>query len=114
MIESHDHFEKRLNFLGRKHAKMTRGYATKMDRNGLLIAQPKRQRIEIPVRGILMLVFCFFAFKGFMLAANGPTSYAERLSGLQSGTKVEQIGAKLMMIDPATEMMAKIIGPIMR
>jgi len=44
----------------------------------------------------------------------GPVTYDDRLSVLDSGTGVEQVGAWMMQIDPATVFLADQIGPILR
>ncbi|NNK17398.1 MAG: hypothetical protein HKP51_10900 [Sulfitobacter sp.] len=117
MVETHDHFVERLNTLGRKHAKMTRGYTTKIDKDGLLVVVPKRSR-GLPGTGVLKLVMLlligFLTFKSFALAAFGPVTYNERLSKLQNGTAIEKIGAKALAIDPVTEAVATTVGPVLR
>ncbi|MBD3663874.1 hypothetical protein ACFQD0_09040 [Sulfitobacter aestuariivivens] len=114
MVETHDHFIKRLNVLGHKHAKMKNGYVTKVGRDGLMSVKPKRMRLRFPVKGILMLLFSFFFFKAFILVAVGPITYNERLAKLENGTPIEQAGAKALQIDPVTEKLADIAGPVLR
>lgn len=114
MVETHDHFVKRLNVLGRKHASMTKGYSTKVGKDGLITVQPKRARRGFPIKGLVLMVFGFFAFKAFMLAAVGPITYNERLATLEKGTVIEQAGARVLGIDPVTESLAAMAGPVMR
>jgi hypothetical protein len=114
MVETHAHFVKRLTTLGQKHAKMTRGYSMKVNKDGLLTAKPKRARRSLPIRGLFLVVFGFFALKAFMLASVGPVTYNERLAKLESGTVVERAGAKAMSIDPITATFATIAGPVLR
>ncbi len=117
MVETHDHFVNRLNTLGRKHAKMTHGYTTKVGKDGLIVVKPKRTR-RAPRSGGLKLIFLvaigFIGFKAFTLATVGPVTYNERLSTLQNGTIIEQAGAKAMAIDPVTEAVAGSVGKIVR
>ena len=49
-----------------------------------------------------------------MLAAVGPVTYSERLDRLNTGTVIEQGGAWVMGIDPATQLLAQLAGPILR
>tara|TARA_R110000787_G_scaffold26569_6_gene74231 strand:+ start:300 stop:644 length:345 start_codon:yes stop_codon:yes gene_type:complete len=114
MVETHDHFNKRLNTLGRKHADMTHGYTTKIGKDGLITVKPKKKRQGFPIKGLFLVVLGFFAFKAFMLASFGPVTYNERLSKLENGSVVEMIGAKILGIDPLTAMMADYAGPYMR
>lgn len=113
-VETYDHFTKRLNTLGRKHAKMTRGYSTKVGKDGLITVVTKRQRRGFPIKGLIVAVIGFFAFKAFMLAAVGPVTYNERLAKLEKGTVIEQAGAKVLGIDPVTNMLASVTGPVLR
>lgn len=114
MVETHDHFIKRLNILGNKHAKMTHGYTTKVNKDGLITVNPKAKRRGFPIKGLILLVLGFFAFKAFMLASFGPVTYSERLSKLENGTVVELAGAKVLGIDPVTAMLADYAGQVLR
>ena len=113
-VETHDHFVNRLSNLGRKHQQMTRGYATKVGKDGLITVTPRRARRGFPFKGLVMLIIGFFAFKAFMLAAVGPVTYNERLAKLENGTVIEQAGAKVLGIDPVTNGLAAMVGPVLR
>lgn len=117
MVETHEDFSNRLHALGRKHEKMSRGYTTKIDRNGILVATPKKSGY-LPGTGVLKLVMLmligFLSFKSLVLAAYGPVTYNERLSKLENGTQIEKIGAKALQIDPVTAAVANTVGPVLR
>lgn len=114
-VETHDHFVKRLKMLGRKHAKMTNGYVTKVGRDGLISVTPKRARRRgFPIKLVALMLLGFFGFKAFMLAALGPVTYNDRLSKLEGGTVVEQAGATALYIDPITAALADFAGPLLR
>ena len=114
MVETHDHFVARLTSLGQKHARMTHGYATKVGRDGLITVTPKRLRRGFPLKLIMMFALGFLGLKVFMVASVGPVTYNERLAKLERGTVIEQAGAKVMAIDPVTEALASVTGPILR
>jgi len=114
MVETHDHFTKRLTILGRKHTALSHGYTTRVGKDGLILVTPKRARRGFPTKTLLLLVVGFFAFKAFMLAALGPVTYNERLAKLANGSVIEQVGAKALSIDPITEFMAEFAGPVLR
>lgn len=116
MVETRDDFAKRLNVLGRKHNKMTNGYTTKVGKDGLIVVKPKRRALRGggAVKLLLLIALGFFGFKAFTLAAVGPVTYNERLSKLENGTVVEQVGAKALAIDPLTAAVADTVGPVMR
>ena len=90
------------------------GYVTRVGRDGLLTVTPRRARPSFPLKGLLLLVLGFFLFKAFTLAAVGPVTYNERLSSLTQGSVVEQVGAALLAIDPVTQALADMSGPILR
>lgn len=114
MVETHDDFVERLELLGRKHAKMTNGYSTKIDQNGNLVAVPKRKS-ALPGVGLakfaLLLLIGLLGFKSFAVAVYGPVTYNERLATLEGGTVVEQVGAKALAIDPVTAAIAEAVAP---
>jgi len=115
MVETHDHFTKRLRKLGRKHAQMTHGYTTKISKDGLIIVKPKRaKRGTSGLQLILIAVMVLFVFKAFALASIGPAAYDERVSSLREGTVVERAGAVVMAIDPISKALAEFAGPILR
>ena len=114
MVETHAQFVKRLEMLGRKHKQMTGGYVTRVGRDGLMTVTPKRARRGFPLKGLVLIVMGFFVFKAFTPAAVGPITYNERLSTLADGGVVERAGAVMLAIDPLTQSLADLTGPIMR
>lgn len=114
MVEEQVQFDRRIQRLSRKHQSMSRGYATHMRADGLIVAAPHRNGVKVPLRAILFVFLALFAFKGFLLASIGPDSYADRVSRLSKGTAVEKAGAWVMQSEPASEFIAAQIGPILR
>ena len=106
MVYTKQDFNARLNTVGGKHSKLVRrGYTSGVDKNGIIITKPKRARVRLPVKGLVLMVFSFFCFKAFMLIANGPDTYNDRLATM---------GAKVLSIDPATQFIADQVGPYLR
>lgn len=114
MVETRAHFSKRLKALGRKHEKMTHGYAIQIGNDGLITAKPKRRKRGLPIKGLLLLAVGFLGFKAFMYVSVGPITYNERLTKLENGTVIEQVGARMLTIDPVTAALADFAGPIIR
>lgn len=107
MVYTKQDFTARLNAVDGNNSKLLRrGYTTRVDKNGIIVAEPKRARPRLPLRGVSLLVLSFLCFKAFMLVANGPETYSDRLALLQEGTVVEAIGAKLLVVDPVTRFIA--------
>ncbi|NSX54226.1 hypothetical protein HRQ87_05385 [Sulfitobacter sp. 1151] len=89
---------------------MSRGVVTSVNHDGLIIARPRRAAPRFPVKGIILMIIAFFAFKGFLLAQLGDATYGQRIATLQQGTGVEQAGAWAMQVDPLTQWIAGQIG----
>ena len=115
MVESKLQFNNRLRLLGRKHTKMANGYTTQLRSDGLIVVKPRRAaRRGFPLKGIVLLALGLLGFKALILASLGPDGYAERVAKLQDGTFVERGGAWVMQADPATQILANLVGPVMR
>ena len=115
MVETQQDFHKRLSAHGRKHAAMANGYTTKMQRDGLIVVKPKRRaRRGFPLKGLFALVAGFFVFKALMLASLGDITYNERVAKLQQGAQLEQMGSRLMQIDPVTQFIAGFLDPFVK
>jgi hypothetical protein len=116
MVETEIDFQKRLSTLGRKHAAMAKGYDMQMRRDGLVVVRAKRTPIRrfFPLKGLLLLILGFFVFKAFMLSSLGEVTYNERVAKLGQGTMLEQAGAQVMQVDPATVFIAGFLEPLTR
>ena len=113
MVNTELDFHKRLAVLGRKHAAMCKGYVMRMRADGLMdvhIVRPNALR-HVPLRGLMLLVIGFCGFKAVMLSTVGETSYDARLAKLEQGTVIEQGGAWLLQVDPATALVASVLNP---
>ncbi|TNF59472.1 MAG: hypothetical protein EP307_10375 [Rhodobacteraceae bacterium] len=107
-------FAKRLRRLARKHDAMSRGYETRIRPDGLLIVRPRRRSSGISLKSVIIFLAAFILFKGLVLAEVGQGTYENRLVAMQSGTWVEQAGAVVMQIDPATRYVAGFLAPFLR
>lgn len=107
-------FDKRLRRITRRHRKLSHGYVTSVNHDGLIIARPRRIGPRFPWKGLMVTVALFLLFKGFLYANLGEITYSERVAKLQEGTLAEQIGAYAMQADPATVFLAGQIAPLLR
>ena len=73
-----------------------------------------RRGLRVPTKLLVALVVLFVCFKGFVLAAIGPTAYDSRLDSLAQGTVIEQAGAWVLQVDPVTQTLARKLGPVFR
>lgn len=115
MVYTREDFHSRVGNVDKTRSKLVRrGYTSRVDKNGIIIAKPKSRSFHFPVKGLVLLVMGFFCFKAIMLSANGPATYEDRLATLQNGSVVEALGAKALSVDPVTQFLAGQIGPVFR
>ncbi len=114
MDQTHLQFNQRVASLGRKHHALSHGYVARMRPDGLIVARPRRNQSRISLRMVVLFLLALLAFKGFLIASLGPDAYNERVGKLQNGTMVEKVGAWVMQIEPASDLIAQQIGPILR
>lgn len=115
MVYTREDFHARVGNVDKKQSRLVRrGYTSRVDKNGVIVAKPKGMRIRFPIKGIVLMVLGFFCLKALMLSANGPAAYQERLATLQNGTAIEAMGARALGIDPATQFIANQMGPLFR
>ena len=98
----YEEFERRMRRINRRHSKLSQGYVTSVNSDGLVIAKPSRRNHGATIRGLLLIGVVMLVFKGFLHAQLGAEAYTARVDALRSGTVVEQAGAWLMKPDPIT------------
>ncbi len=99
-------FDKRLKRIVRRHDKMANGVVKTVNSDGLIVARPRMYKPRFPLKGLIVVLFLGFLFKGFLLAYLGDAAYTDRVAALQGGTVMEQAGAWIMQSDPATVFIA--------
>ncbi|MDX2483218.1 MAG: hypothetical protein QNK42_06110 [Pseudodonghicola sp.] len=114
-MAQHDlNFSRRVDRLDRKHSAMLRGHDIVQRPDGLLVEAPIRRRRSWPARLLVLIVVLFVVFKALLFVSVGGATYEDRVARLQSGTKVEAMGAWLMQADPLTRGLAAQIADLMR
>lgn len=98
-----DKFDKRMARIMRNHERLSKGYVTKVTRDGLIVARPRRTLLDfIPWRTILILLIAAMAAKVFLYVQLGPEAYEARVANLAVGTELEKVGAYVLSADQAT------------
>lgn len=95
-------FHNRMRDINRKHAKLSRGYVTSVNHDGLIIAKPRARGGRFPWRGLLFSLVIIMAFKILLFSQLGTAAYAERVASLKAGSTLEQVGAFVLEPDPIT------------
>ena len=97
-----DEFERRMRRINRRHTKLSQGFKTEVNDDGLVVAKPHKRRGGATFRGLALIAVVVLLFKGFLHAQLGVTAYDERVQRLADGNAVEQVGAWVMAADPIT------------
>lgn len=117
MVYTKQDFETRVKAVdGSKKSLVRRGATHRVGKNGIIVVEPKsaRRTMRLPIRGVLVMIACFFGFKALLLAANGPDTYNDRLASLENGNVVAVWGARALAVDPVTQFIADQIAPVLR
>ncbi|QMU57901.1 MAG: hypothetical protein GKR98_06630 [Boseongicola sp.] len=109
-----EEFERRMRRINRRHTKLSQGYVTQVNGDGLVVARPKRRTSGSTIRGVALMLAVILVFKGFLYAQLGPQGYADRVNALAGGNTIEQAGAWVMTADPVTLWLSEQIISLVR
>ena len=109
-----DEFERRMRRISRRHTKLSRGYTTEVNGDGLVVAKPQRKGNGTTLRVLVLFVVMLLLFKGFLHAQLGATTYEERVMQLAEGNAVERVGAWIMAADPVTRTLSYHMSSLVR
>lgn len=109
-----DEFDRRMRRISRRHSKLSHGYVTSVNSDGMVVAKPKRRVHRGTLRGLIVIIAVMMVFKGFLHAQLGPSAYQDRVDTLAAGSVFEQVGAWVMTVDPLTEWLSAKISSLVR
>lgn len=113
MTKQQDMFDERYRKVLRRHRQLSRGYVTKMDKNGVVAHIPLNHIRESFNFAALILPFgILFFLKACIVTILGEEAYVQQVDILRDGGFVEQVGAIFMQLDPITAPLAKLLGAI--
>ena len=105
-----DRFLERLGSIEKKSQPGKR-LEKRVTEDGLVVHVAKTKSSSlIPYRGILTGMVLFVLLKGFVLAELGEPIYQERIENLRSGSAIEVLMAFGLDVDPASKMVADLVG----
>ena len=96
-------FGRKLDRLERKHRKLARGGVTVLRSDGLMVLRPRRSGLPRAIAFALLVAIFVVGFKAVVYVAEGPITYQTRLDRLSAGTAPEAMAARIMEIDPVTQ-----------
>lgn len=100
---NYDSFDRRMARIHKNHERLSKGYVTRVTRDGLIVARPRRTLLGmIPWRFILAILVIGMAAKVVLYTNMGPETYQNEVARLAAGTQFEQVGVYVLSADQAT------------
>ena len=113
MTDKQDMFDERYRKVLKRHRQLSRGYVTRLGRNGVIDHHPIGNfRDFISVKSLVLPFAILFFLKACMVTVLGQEAYAAQVALLREGGLTEQIGAFFMQMDPITWRIAQVLGSI--
>ena len=109
-----DEFDRRMRRISKRQSKLSHGYTTKVNPDGLVVAKPQRRSFRGTLRGLVILCAVMMVFKAVLFAQLGASAYETRVNNLKQGTVIEQTGAWVMAPDPVTVWLSGKIASLVR
>ena len=109
-----DEFDRRMRRISRRHTKLSHGYVTSINDDGMVVAKPKRKSRMGTIRSLALLFLVMVMFKGVLHARLGDVEYQARIDSLAAGTTVEQAGSWVMAADPITKYISGFASSLVR
>lgn len=109
-----DEFDRRMRRISRRHSKLSHGYVTTVNSDGLVVAKPRQRNVRGTLRGLVVILIVMVLFKGFLHSQLGAVAYQERLDALAAGSVFEKAGAWAMTVDPMTEFLSVKFSSLVR
>ena len=92
-----------------KHRRLSHGYVTRVNRNGVIEHVPARDVKGSLLKPLAILVAAFFGFKILLLSQLGAAQYSHHLDILSTGNVAERVGAAVLAPDPLTQAIAALV-----
>ena len=109
-----DEFDRRMRRISRRHSKLSHGYVTTVNDDGMVVAKPKRRSRKGTIKVLVIVALVLIIFKGVMHAQLGDAEYQARIDNLSTGTTAEKVGAWLMTADPTTYGISEFVSSLVR
>jgi hypothetical protein len=107
-------FQKRMRQIERRHSQLSKGYLMTVTHDGLVVPQPRRVNLRLPLRALVATAVAVLLFKSLALAVLGGAAYDTRISTLSSGTFSERLGAVFLQSDPVSRFVGDQLSPYFR
>ena len=113
MTDNQELFDERYRKVLKHHRKLSRGYVTRLGKNGVIQHHPIGKLRNIMSINTLILPFAIlFIFKACIITILGEEAYNAQVVVLQNGAIWEQAGGMLMQMDLFSWSLAHFLGSI--
>jgi hypothetical protein len=113
MTNKQDLFDERYRKVLDRHRELSRGYVTKLGKNGVIDHHPiSHYRDSIQLKPLLLPIGLLFFLKACVVTILKEDVFTAQVALLREGTFIEQMGAFLMQMDPITWVIAQGLGAI--
>jgi hypothetical protein len=113
MTNKQEMFDERYRKVLKRHRQLSRGYVTRLGKNGVIDHHPiGHYRDAISLKALLLPLGILFFLKACMVTVLGEEAYAAQVALLREGSFGEQLGAFFMQMDPVTWPLAQFLGTI--
>lgn len=110
MTNQQDMFDERYRKVIKRHRQLSRGYVTKIEKNGVIAHRPTRNLGDVFSLTSLILPFgILFMLKAAIVTVLGEEGYIQQVDVLREGGFVEQVGAVFMQMDPITQPLSRLL-----
>jgi hypothetical protein len=113
MTNKQDLFDQRYRKVLDRHRELSRGYVTKLGKNGVIAHHPiSHYGDALQFKALLLPIGLLFFLKACVVTILNEDVFTAQVDLLREGTFIEQVGAFLMQIDPITWVIAQGLGAI--
>lgn len=113
MTNKQDMFDERYRKVLNRHRQLSRGYATRLGKNGVIDHYPIGNfRNAVSLKALLLPFAILFFLKACMTTVLGQEAYAAQVALLREGSFGEQLAAFFLQMDPITWPIAQLLGSI--
>ncbi|MCL3880988.1 hypothetical protein [Marivita sp. GX14005] len=113
MTNKQDMFDERYRRVLKRHRQLSRGYVTRLGKNGVIDHYPiGHLRDAFSLKALLLPIGILFFLKACMVTVLGQDAYSAQVALLREGSLLEQFGAFFLQMDPITWPMAQMLGAV--
>ena len=113
MNDKQDMFDERYRRVLKRHRQLSRGYVTRLGKNGVVRHHPIGNfRDVMSAKALILPLAIIFFLKASMITLLGEEKYAAQVAILKEGSFGDQVAAFFLQMDPITWPIAQLLGSV--